>query len=161
MTRLLFSVRLNSRCSLPGELPAPWWSEWVVKICPSAVPVSHLVSIHPLPLSHPLFFHLSPAHSADEVLDSLHFSICIKKRQLRSVLQNQCHPHIWWFKSQLDSSSLTAAVLCAVVKHLCSKAGGRSMERQAGGLQWAWPFSIGLINYWYIVSSSLIKDSHR
>lgn len=131
MTPLLFSVRLSSRCSLPSELPATWWRDWAQKICPSAVPVSHLVSIHPLSLTHPLFFpSLSPAHSADEVLDSLHFSICVKKnkkkQQLKSVLQNQCHPHIWWFKSQLDSNSLTAAVVCAVVEHLCSK-------------QWAWP----------------------
>lgn len=108
-------VRLNGRCSSPSEPPATWWRVWALKICPSAVPVSHLVSIHPLPLSHPLFPSLS-AHSADKVLDSLHFFSLYKKiQQLKSVLQNQCHPHIWWFQSQLDSNSLTAAVVDAVV----------------------------------------------
>lgn len=80
-------VRLNSRCSSPSEPPATWWRDWALKICPSAVPVSHLVSIHPLPLSHPLFFFfpsLSAAHSADKVLDSLHFfclSFSLQKKQ--------------------------------------------------------------------------------
>lgn len=85
---------------------------------------------------------LSAAHSADKVLDSLQCSFfsffsssCKKKQQLKSALQNQCHPHICGFQSQLDSNSLTAAVVDAVVsEHLCSKAEGGSMASQAGGL---------------------------
>lgn len=105
------------------------------------------------------FFHLSlSAHSVDEGLDSLHFSVCvIKKQQLKSVLQNQCHPHIWWFKSQLDSNSLTTAVVFAVVQQLCSQAEGRSMESQAGGLQWAWP----LVLVSLIIDSSFIITHQR
>lgn len=58
-----------------------------------------------------------------------------KKQQLKSALQNQCHPHICGFQSQLDSDSLTAAVVDAVVsEHLCSKAEGGSMASRAGGL---------------------------
>lgn len=105
-----------------------------------------------------LFFHLSlsAAHSADKVLDSLQcsffflfFSPCKKKKkqQLKSALQNQCHPHICGFQSQLDSDSLTAAVVDAVVsEHLCSKAEGGSMATQAGGLLCAWPLVLVSLN---------------
>lgn len=152
MALLLFNVRLNSRCSSSNELPATWWNDWALKICPSAVPVSHLVSVHPLPLSHPLFPSLSAAHSADKVLHFLHyfFSACGKKKwQLKSVLQSQCHPHIWWFQSQLDSNSLTAAVVVAVVSTSAVKQKADLCQSEAGGMLCGWP----------LVSAPLIIDT--
>lgn len=75
----LVSKRENSRCLVSdwtvGRAACNTREKLRAEICPSAVPVSHLVSIHPLPLTHPLSIHLSPAHSADEVPDSLHKTI--------------------------------------------------------------------------------------
>lgn len=83
-----------------------------MKICPSAAPVSHLVPIHPLPLSHP---SLPAAHSADKVLQSLHLD---KKNKTQINLnQRRRISAILAFGDVKASSTLnplTAAVVRAV-----------------------------------------------
>lgn len=120
------------------------WRDRAVKICPSAAPVSHLVPIHPLPLSHP---SLPAAHSADKVLQSLHLD---KKNtnQLKSAPQNQRRriSAIVTFgdvKAGSTLNPLTAAVVGAVW------AEGRSVASRAGGLLCLWP----------LVLASLIIDT--
>lgn len=79
---------------------------------------------------------LSAAHSADKVLE--------KKKTI--TLNQHCRINAILtygdFKAKLDLNSLTAASSWCCCEHLCSKAEGRSMARQAGGLLRAWPLAL-------------------
>lgn len=65
------------------------------------------------------------------------------------MLQSQWHPHIWWFQSQLDSNSLTAAVVVAVVSTSAVKQKADLCQSEAGGMLCGWP----------LVSAPLIIDT--
>lgn len=95
-----------------------------------------------------LRFHRSPLPTVLIKYSTLHvflsyffFSPCIKP-QLKSVLQNQCHPsHLRILKPARLRLPYRCSSRCCC-EHLCSKAEGRSMVKSGGRLAVLWPLAL-------------------
>lgn len=144
-------VSFDSRCLSPSEPPAAWWRDGVLKICPSAAPESHLVSIHPPSLSHP---SLSTALSCPQCKYSNLCNVFRGKKTLNQLCRIDA---VLTFDDFKASWTETAAVVDAAVS--------TSAVKLKADVWWVRQearcmitFSIALIYYWYVVSSSPIRD---